>query len=267
MDTMSHPITPDRIAAQFYTLRELTKSREGFRQALEHVAELGYKGVQLSAVGAMNDGLVSADETRKWLDELDLKCVATHRPFERFQTNLEDEVAFHKALGCDYTAVGYFLHRYPNSLEGFNELVSDSGPIVSALANQGIRFGIHNHDAEFRRTNGKLHFDVLIERGAPDLMLEIDTFWVVKAGVDCAWLLERCAGRIPMIHVKDLEMAEGGSRMAPVGEGNLPWDDILTAGEKSGVEVYIVEQDDTFRDPFDCLHSSLEYLKAWSPRE
>jgi sugar phosphate isomerase/epimerase len=253
------PIEPRRLAAQFYTLRELTTTPDGFRRALQKVAEIGYGGVQLSAVGALNSGDVSAEKTRKWLDELNLRCVATHRPFEALQNDIGQEVAFHKALGCDYVAIGGFFHRYPNSLEGFRSFVSDALPVAEALANEGIRFGVHNHDHEFRRTGGKLHFDLLIEAPAI-LKLEIDTYWVVKAGLDAADLLQKCNGRVPMIHVKDLEMAEQGARMAPVGEGNLPWDRILKAGEAAGVEVYIVEQDDTYRDPFDCLKSSFQFL-------
>jgi sugar phosphate isomerase/epimerase len=45
-----------------------------------------------------------------------------------------------------------------------------------------------------------------------------------------------------------------------VGEGNLPWDTILPACERAGVEWYAVEQDICRRDPFDCLRSSFTFL-------
>lgn len=261
---MAGTITPNRLAAQMYTLRDLTKTREGLWECLEKIAAIGYGGVQLSAVGAMDSSEVSAEACHAKLDELGLKCVATHRPLERFLENLDEEIALHQTLGCTYTALGYFVHRYENSIEGFRKLIADFTPVAEKLSKHGIQFGIHNHDVEFRRTDGRLHFDVLIEE-APKFMLEIDTFWVVKAGIDCADLLLRCEGRVPKIHVKDLEIAESGARMAPVGEGNLPWNRILAAAEKAGTDTYIVEQDECFRDPFDCLSSSFEFLTSWQP--
>ena len=49
--------------------------------------------------------------------------------------------------------------------------------------------------------------------------------------------------------------------MAPIGEGNLDWDELLPALDKSGTRWIAVEQDQCYRDPFDCLKSSFEFLK------
>ena len=92
-------------------------------------------------------------------------------------------------------------------------------------------------------------------------MLEVDTYWVANAGVDPARLLDRCAGRIPVIHVKDMEVAPvDGPVMAPVGEGNLDWNSILSSAKAGGTEWLLVEQDTCRRDPFLCLRSSYEFL-------
>ena len=52
--------------------------------------------------------------------------------------------------------------------------------------------------------------------------------------------------------------------MAPVGEGNLEWDDIIEAARAGGCQWNSVEQDRCWndRDPFDCLRSSFEFLTA-----
>jgi len=92
-------------------------------------------------------------------------------------------------------------------------------------------------------------------------MLELDTYWAVVAGIDPVTIFERCPGRVPVIHVKDMEVVEKiGPVMCPVGEGNLDWPRIVRTCEASGTEWYVVEQDDCRRDPFDCLRSSWEYL-------
>ena len=250
----------DRIAAQLYTLREFTKTPDGFRNALKRVAEIGYTAVQLSAIGAFEQG-TTATEARSWLDEYGLRCVATHRPWKRLTSEVGAEIEFHNILGCDYVAIGGTVWDYGYEPADYRRFMLDARPVISALKSAGIRFGVHNHAAEFMKFDGNHPFDLWVSEGGPDLMLEIDTYWVVDAGVDVVSLMRRCAGRIPVIHVKDREVVREGPRMAPIGEGNLDWSAIVAVGDAGGVESYIVEQDECARDPFDCLRSSYEYLR------
>lgn len=252
------------LAAQFYTLRESTKTREGFEDALARVAAIGYQGVQLSAVGCMNgtDPEVSAEHARGLLDKFGLKCVATHRPVEALRDEVAKEIAFHEALGCTYTAIGGVRWPYGASPSSYRQFLSDFAPSVSKLKASGIRFGVHNHDYEFQKDpeSGGLCYDILIDAGQ-DIQLEVDTYWVQHAGLDPVSLLSRIPGRIAAVHLKDKEVVEGaGPVMAPVGEGNLDWPAIIEACKGGGTEYLIVEQDECRRDPFDCLRSSYEYL-------
>ncbi len=253
-------VQPDRIAAQFYTLREFTGTPDGFRGALERVSAIGYSAVQLSAVGALDAGITAA-QARSWLDAYGLRCVATHRPWKRLTGELDAEIEFHKTLGCDYVAIGGTVWDYGYEPDDYRRFVGDAQPVMAGLKAAGIRFGVHNHAAEFMKFDGIHPFDIWLSEGGPDLKLEIDTYWVVEAGVEVVGLMRRCAGRMPVIHVKDREVVREGPRMAPIGEGNLDWRAIVAAGDAGGVESYIVEQDTCARDPFDCLRSSFEYLR------
>jgi sugar phosphate isomerase/epimerase len=73
-----------------------------------------------------------------------------------------------------------------------------------------------------------------------------------------------CAGREPLLHLKDFAMAPGREqRFAEIGEGNMNWDSILQAAQESGVEWYLVEQDRCYdRDPFESLAISYRNLVA-----
>lgn len=251
-----------RLAAQLYTVREMTKTAEGFADVLRTCHVIGYEGVQLSAVGCMDgeNPAVSAELAREWLDENGLVCCATHRPFKRLIENTDEEIAFHKTLGCDYVAIGG-IWDYGMDADAYRRFVRDADVVIDRLSAEGIRFGYHNHSHEWiRDENGRPCYEILVD-ARKDLMLEIDTYWVAHAGADPAALLRRCPGRVPAIHVKDMEVvAKDGPVMAPVGEGNLNWDTILAAAEESGTEWLIVEQDTCRRDPFDCLNSSYEFL-------
>ena len=224
------------------------------------MAEIGYTAVQLSAVGAFEQG-TTAEEARNWLDEYGLRCVATHRPWKRLMSAAAAEIEFHQTLGCDYVAIGGTVWDYGYEPADYRRFMVDAKPVIAELKSAGIRFGVHNHAAEFMKFGGVHPFDLWLNEGGEDLMLEIDTYWVVEAGVDVVGLMRRCAGRIPVIHVKDREVVREGPRMAAIGEGNLDWNAIVTVGDAGGVESYVVEQDVCSRDPFDCLRSSFDYLR------
>jgi sugar phosphate isomerase/epimerase len=74
--------------------------------------------------------------------------------------------------------------------------------------------------------------------------------------------MERLAGRIDLLHLKDM----GKSRepdtqfITEIGHGNLWWDGIIETAEKIGVKYYVVEQDETPGDPFESIKFSSEYL-------
>jgi sugar phosphate isomerase/epimerase len=253
----------DKLAVQLYTLRDFLKTPGDFAQSLDKVAQIGYRAVQLSAVGCMDDGSVSATEAKKLLDDNGLTCAATHRSWASLLEKTDDEILFHKTLGCNYVAIGGLPKEYESAgYDGYLKFLDDSAPVISRLKEAGITFGYHNHSHEFRKESGTVLYDLFVERGGPDFTLEIDTYWVWHAGVDVVGLFERVNDRVPVIHHKDKEVIAGeGPVIAAIGEGNLPWGKILPACEAAGARWHCVEQDTCRRDPFDCLRSSFEYLK------
>ena len=250
-----------------FTVREFTKTAADLAKTLEKISAIGYPAVQASAVGAMNGDSPEVDATmmRKMLDDNGLKCIATHRPWDALLANPEAEIEFHKTLGCDYCAIGGIPAEYDRSYDGYRAWLADAKPVIADLSKAGIRFGHHNHSLEFARPerHGQTLEDILIEEGPRDLMLELDLYWIEHSGTNCVRILERAHGRVPVIHLKDMEVEEGNNtRMAPIGEGNMDWKHILPACEAAGVDWYAVEQDKCYRDPFDCLKSSFEFLSA-----
>lgn len=246
------------VAAQMYTLRDFTGTPEALDETLGKVAEIGYRAVQLSAIGAWDKGLIDPSGIRALLDKYGLRCCATHRPTKRLLEATDEEIAIHQTLGCDYTAVGSIAGDYGQEPDSYRKFLADAAPAIAKFKAAGIRFGFHNHALEFRK-GGRDHYDLLM--ADPDLMLEIDVYWVAVAGLNPAALLRRAAGKIQAVHMKDLEVfGWEAPTYAPVGEGNLDWSSILDACREGGTEWLIVEQDRCRRDPFDCLASSFEFL-------
>jgi sugar phosphate isomerase/epimerase len=115
-----------------------------------------------------------------------------------------------------------------------------------------------------KRFEGKTWLAQLYDQASPDILkAEIDTYWIQAGGGDPAWWVERCAGREPLLHVKDMAVGpDREQRMAEIGEGNLNWPTILAAARAGGVEWVLVEQDTCYgRDPFESLEISYKNLE------
>ena len=242
-----------RIGAQLYTVRESCQTLDGLAETLRRVADIGYRYVQVSGSCPYEGAWL-----REQLDRTGLECVLTHTPADRLQNDLPKVLADHAAFGCGHIGLGW----YPfDEKQGYEDFLRVYGPVARAIREGGGYFMYHNHDQEFQRLNGKLIIERLAEDiPAGEMGFTLDTFWVQAGGGDPAQWLERLAGRVPCIHLKDYAY---GRRMAVLGEGNINFDRVFEKAEAAGTEYMLVEQDDcNGEDPFDCLRRSYDCLKA-----
>lgn len=243
-----------QIGAQLYTVREYCKTLEDFSKTLQKIAGIGYKTVQISGTCAYRP-----EWLREELSKNGLSCVITHTPPDRIAAHPDEVAAEHAVFGCRIIGIGH----YDLDAVGPEEFYETFHPAALALARRGFRLSYHNHDGEFKRDGDIIRLERLARLFSPrELAFTLDTYWVQAGGGDPVWWIRHLAGRTPCIHLKD--MAYGG-KMAPIGEGNMNFPDILEACVRSGVEYALVEQDDCYgEDPFDCLAQSFRYLKKFA---
>ena len=141
-----------KVAAQLYTLRDFMKTAKDFEETLKKVSDIGYRAVQLSAVGCMNgeNPEVDAKTAAQMLADNGLKCIATHRGTPQIIENTDEEIEFHQTLGCTYSAVGSLGPYRKDGLAGYRQFMKDIEPAVEKMNAAGITFGYHNHDFEFQ---------------------------------------------------------------------------------------------------------------------
>ncbi|MCX7800222.1 MAG: sugar phosphate isomerase/epimerase [Fimbriimonadales bacterium] len=254
-----------KIGLQLYTMREFTKTAEGFREVLRRAAEMGYQGVQLSAVGCMAGDRpeVDAAAARAMLDEFGLEACCTHRPWDRLYGATDEEIAFHRALGCGLAGLGYPPQEFwERGLEGFEDLGRRLSEVADRMESAGISVGFHNHAKELEPdAEGRSLFDALYAAARPDLQLILDTYWVAHAGADLLRMIGRFRGRLRCVHAKDRRLVDGQWRDLPVGEGELPWAEIVEALREAGTEWILPEQDNLWGDPWESIRSSVDYLR------
>jgi sugar phosphate isomerase/epimerase len=252
---MSHP----KLAAQLYTVRDYTRTAKDFRASIKKVADIGYTAVQVSGIGP-----IPHKEVKAITDEFGLTICITHVGFDYLQNDTEAAIAQHKLWNCPNVAVGSMPGPYrEGGLESFKQFARDATEVGRKLADAGLTFSYHNHSFEFVRFGGRTGLDVIYEESDPRyLQAEIDTYWVQHGGGDSIAWIKKMAGRMPVIHFKDMVMYEGQQTMAEIGEGNLNWPGIIEACEETGVEWYAIEQDRCLRNPFESLKISYDNLRA-----
>lgn len=247
-----------KIGAQYFTIRDFCQTIEDFDESCKKIKEIGYEYVQLSAIGPF-----LADEIKPILDKYGLKTVCTHRPMENYLNNLENEIEFHKKLNCKIAGIGAMpaFNVKPETIESF---VKDFKPVVKRLAEEGIIFAYHNHAFEFEKINGKFAFEILCDSMAADNFGAIlDVYWLSYAGVNPAKFIREHSENIACIHLKDLRVVDNKPGYAEIGQGNIDWDDVISACQECGVEYALVEQDGNHmdNDPFKSLKISYDFLK------
>lgn len=206
----------------------------------------------------------SPDEFLAFCREIGLKPVAGGITFSEDRDVVQQSLDKIKALDMPY-AVTYWpwFGGGPFMLEDCKRSV-DVLNMMGALAKEkGLEFCWHNHNKEFHEMEEGLPFDYLMAHTDESLVkCEMDIYWVKKGGGDPLEVLKKYAGRIPILHVKDMAPGEEQDFACP-GSGIIDFAPIFAEAHRQGIQHYFVERDNV-EDGLACLKSSGEYLKNLS---
>jgi sugar phosphate isomerase/epimerase len=247
------------VGAQLYTLRDYTRTAAEVADTLKKVADIGYTAVQLSGFGD-----IDPKDVALMLQDNGLTAASTHTGWDRYLNDLDAVIEEHLLWKCPHPSTGGLPAEY-FSLDGLKRFLDELAPIVERLASVGMDWSYHNHNHELARYGEKTWLATLYDTAPPDLLkAEIDTYWIQAGGGDPVYWIQKCSGRQPLIHLKDMMVTpQREVRMAEIGEGNMNWPAILAAAAEAGVEWYLVEQDHCYeRSPFESLAISYRNMRA-----
>ena len=252
-------MTHARLAAQLYTVRQHTQTAQDLADILRRIRAIGYTAVQVSGIGP-----IPPAEVKAIADSAGLAICNTHIGYDRLLSDLPAVIEQHRLWNCRHVAVGSMPGPYREAgEEGYRRFAREAGEIGRKLGEAGLTFSYHNHSFEFVRFGARTGLDVIYDESDPrHLQAEIDTYWVQHGGGDPVQWIRKAAGRMPVIHLKDMVVVDGQQAMAEIGEGNLNWPAILQACSEAGVEWCAVEQDECRRPPIDSLAISYRNLRA-----
>ncbi len=241
----------ERIGIQLYTVRD--RMAEDVPGTLQALAEIGYDEVEFA--GYFDH---TPTEIKGFLDASGLVSPSAHIRLDDIRNTPEQLIETAQAIGNKYVALGWLAPEDRRTLDDYRAHVDLVAGFAEQCRDAGLRFAWHNHDFEFIELEGERPMDLVLERTEAELVqVELDLYWIKKAGVDPFAYFERHPGRFPLCHVKDMA---ADTSMADVGDGTIDFTAIFAASDRAGFKHYYVERDDSA----DALKTAARSYKAVS---
>jgi sugar phosphate isomerase/epimerase len=137
-------------------------------------------------------------------------------------------------------------------------------------------FEVHPMFPWYIGTDSIMPLDMLWERLDSEILLQPDFYHVVRSKINPVALIEKYSGKIFEAHFKDFRipdssldttqsnnfnvLQQGALPLTPVGQGVVPYKEIIEACKKHGVQYCWAEQEAWDKDPFECMKESFDFL-------
>lgn len=251
------------LGIQLYTVRDAISAN--LEKTLERLAGLGFTRLEIYGYNGTFFGK-TRNEFQAILKNTGLKVISSHHTTGILHNDLgtllnswEQSVEDLHLVGAEYMVCSYLFpeERTIENYKKLPELLNRSGEITRKA---GIQFAYHNHDFEFEKfdESGNV-YDFLLKHASPELVkMELDLYWMAKAGIDPLTYFNRYPKRFPLWHVKD--MKAGSKDFAEIGNGTIDFKKFFEAREKAGLEYWFLEQDSSDKDMFESILQSKNYM-------
>ena len=257
----------EKLGVQAYTFRDAYAGENANEQTLERtfaaLKKMGYSEVQTAGFGN-----VGMETYSKLAQQHGLEIVGTHYDYNEMLTDIDEAMRKHsEILHTKLMGIGNMPRPMRENKDTVLRFIDQFNTLGRKVKPYGFKLTYHNHDFEFARIDGqKTMMDYLYEGFDPETVsFCLDTHWVQRGGGNPTTWVEKLAGRIDILHLKDMGVVNGEDGVMPIiteiGNGNIDFDSVIAAAVKGGVKYYCVEQDECPADPLDSLKASIEYIK------
>jgi sugar phosphate isomerase/epimerase len=258
------------IGLQLYTVRDaMAKDPSG---TLAQVAATGYNSVEgATYTGSEKFYDMSPGEFRKLLKQNGLVMLSSHYRLGEEKVKGEQQkgtilndwdkaVDDAAAVGLKYMVCAFLSEAERGDLDHYKKVAEDLNKAGERCKKSGIQLCYHNHNFEFVKQGDTYPYDILLGTDKDLVKMEMDIYWVTKAGQDPIKLFREHPGRFPLWHLKDMDKTpEQG--FSEVGNGIIDFKEILKHKNEAGLKYFFVEQDKTPGSPFDSIKESYVYIK------
>ena len=258
------------IGLQLYTVRDAMDKDPV--SALAKVTQIGYTSVE----GATYTGTekfygMSPSAFKKVLKQNGLVIPSSHYRLGEEKTNGEiisgtllhdwnkavDDAA---EVGIKYMVCAYLSNDERGDLDHYKYVADQLNIAGERCKKSGIQLCYHNHNFEFEKQGDTYPYDILIATDKDLVKMEMDIYWIKKAGQDPIALFNKHPGRFPLWHVKDMDNTPARD-FTEIGNGIIDFKEIFKYKNKAGMKYFFVEQDKCPGTPFDSITKSIKYIK------
>ena len=261
----------NKISLQMYTLREFTKTPADLAKTLERLREIGFEWVQFTIPTTWDAHL-----TKRIFDDAGLRDDSVFCSCLDLEERTSEIIAQSDLFGTDFIRMDSIPGGLSGTAAGYKMFAHYLNEVGAAYKSAGKTLLYHFHAFEFIGLGSTTGIEILLSETDPEILQIIpDTHWIQSGGRDPERFLEKYRDRYQYMHAKDFAIGKMGAtwearpiKFAPVGEGNLDWNGILSACRSNNVLSYAIEQDDCYgRDPFDCVKSSFDFMMKMGVNE
>jgi sugar phosphate isomerase/epimerase len=243
------------IGLQLYTLREdvVKDAPNVYRQ----IAKAGYNEVEMFGLGADNKFFGhTVKATAEFLKQNNLTSPSGHYMPDNFLFNngngddVKNLCDVANQLRNSYFIIPWMSEEKRDSIDKYKRLAERINKAGEMCKAQNLQLAYHNHDFEFADFNGQHGYDILLKNTDSNLVkMEMDIYWVVRAGYDPIALFKANPGRFHLWHVKDMNKNDK-SQNTEVCNGSVDFKTIFAVSKLAGVKHYIVEQENNYAPDF-----------------
>jgi sugar phosphate isomerase/epimerase len=228
------------------------------KDALREIARLGYTELEFG-----EDFGMTVPELKSFLNDTGLKALIGPTSMEAMD---DTEQLKRDIERCQLLDKEYIVCYWPWTDGGQNKKLDDWKRVAENLNKggeickaNGLPLLYHNHDIEFKLTEGEIPFDTLMANLNKNCVsIELDLYWITKGEQSAVEFIRKYPGWYPVFHIKDMDRTSEKS-FACVGEGQIDFPEIFKLNQTAGVKHFIVEHDRP-ENPQECITSSAQYL-------
>jgi sugar phosphate isomerase/epimerase len=234
---------------------------------MKKVSEIGYKELETFSYGDDKIFGIPFSDFVTMTSDLGMKIVSGHYSTGFNQTtkgNLRNDwekaVSDAKAAGQEYSIIAWMDPDERKTLDDYKrvcELINKAGEMCKQY---GVRMGYHNHDFEFEKIDDQVPYDVMLAELDPSLVcMELDLYWIIRAGYSPDDYFKKYPSRFELWHVKDMHK-EDRTKNADIGTGSINFIEIFKQQSQSGMKHFFVEQETFETSSMASVENGFRYL-------
>jgi sugar phosphate isomerase/epimerase len=254
------------IGSQTYPHRQRIKDGD-FAGLCRDMAALGIGAVELCSPGyAEFTSLANAKQTRKIIEAHGLTCPSTHVTLDELRNGLPEAIAWAHEIGMTQMGTATLNGKIENgiaTMDVVKRAADEYNRMSEAVSKAGMQMFLHDELFEMARVDGRLVYEVLLERLDPRLVKMQFQMSAMRTIGDPVMYFAKHPGRFISMHLQGVDLnapaaVPGGPRppSVAVGHDSLDWQRIFAAAKAGGLKNYFLEQS------WDLTVQGVTYLKT-----